>query len=1333
MAVACSVAGGVLLSGCGSKDGVDSSVSQGENNIESSATVPSRIIFQTDLNGGGTMTLPRTQQIYSMSLTFYGYGFAANSRGWFESQNKGVNNSYSMMKISFSAKAGASFTIRYRSYGEKNYDYAIFGKLDQALSESLVADSTYFKRTYGESSPNDYYVTYSGISSGSHSIYVKYIKDGSQHSNDDTLQLFFESDGQYTNSYTSHWQFVGLMIGQLPTATRSGYVFDGWWTAKSGGTRITETTIYTAVATSGYQCLILFAHWVTTTATYPISFDYNYSGATVNLYNPSLVYDTQGCTYSSSTNRWTGSNISGNTFSYFKIQKWENGNFINESQRTSVGLLTFAFNKTTASANTRIGLNGSTIDRCLSIDLSSLQNGTYIISAYLYSYSESGGGSFGDIKIEKASTYSSYTEAARDVKAGSTYGTLPTPTRMGYKFNNWYRKKNYLNMDAMMDYLNKYQSDSNLKIQKDSDGTYSWCGGSADTGDGAQYRIFPVSLTVGGTYRLSYMARSSVEGEYYSTSLAPRRADNTDWYGNAYNDCYVIRDATWRWYETTFTVGNDFAGFSCGSWYGYERTYFKNIRLERIDIEDVETTVYSSSYQSFMAGHTLYARWSANTYTVSFSANGGSGSMSSRTFTYDTWYSISNSFSREGYTFSGWSISNATSDTHYYGSSISSYSTTSSTSWTHSITGTAYYKNLRSTSGTVTLSARWRANTYTVYYDPNGGTMPSIGGGCTGENCGCGTIGVCICKGCEVGNLCICCRSVETPVASKEVTFNSAYGTLATPTRANYTFAGWKRNVYVDPNQIFETTSNDFVWLRDVGVNLQAGRSYHLSFDLRLTSGMAEWEEDYLFVNYNTAPKLYTAGKTTLDNVTTTWQKYECDFTFAENGGLVNEIYERDILHIYLKGEVNKQIRNLVIMEDVETTSTTTMNLSYNHTLIAQWTPNVANVTVVLRLINKDGTGGETDTNAGGQVSISYTAVTGSTTTSSSVTQTAASDTYSAHANQNFVLTATANPGYAFVGFSTYSTPPAAISNPTTSRRSSQTYAPTKGFATYYVYFKQLSGNQLKYDEVDKYFYFEDGYYPQSRATNEGTLNSSASATGETINYNDGRSNVELPVYSYGSDRFVKVTKNGTSAWFKFEPIRWRISDYGVEKTERNIERYKTLLNFRNYTSYATNFTAVSDLILGVGAMHNTRSTVEGTSVTSMAGYQNVRDTLESCSISFGYAKSDNIIKVDSFSTYSQNNTVYTTDVAYTSPLRIASLSEIENVGFANKQARASDMVAFILGVDKNNASYWTRDLSNLGSGVAITASGTVVRPWLDQMLGTRFAYTFSEGSNAIS
>ncbi len=234
--------------------------------------------------------------------------------------------------------------------------------------------------------------------------------------------------------------------------------------------------------------------------------------------------------------------------------------------------------------------------------------------------------------------------------------------------------------------------------------------------------------------------------------------------------------------------------------------------------------------------------------------------------------------------------------------------------------------------------------------------------------------------------------------------------------------------------------------------------------------------------------------------------------------------------------------------------------------------------------------------------------------------------------------------------------------------------------------------------------------------------------TEEKFTYNDGSQNVDIPVYTYNNEKYVKVTKGSESKWFKFEPIRWRISDYGVEKTETNYIKYEAL---RNYTGYATNFTAVSDLILGVGAMHNSRSVREGTSVTSMKGFQLVQETTDGCSITFQYAKSGNVIKVDNYSTSSQNNAVSTGTTAYSAPLRIASLEEITSLGLVNKGARASDMVAFILGQDKNNVTYWTRDLSNLGSGVAITSTGTKVQTWLNQLQGIRFAYTFSEGMNA--
>ena len=47
----------------------------------------------------------------------------------------------------------------------------------------------------------------------------------------------------------------GNSIGTLPTPTRSGYAFDGWYTSASGGTKITESQIITGNVT-------YYAHWI---------------------------------------------------------------------------------------------------------------------------------------------------------------------------------------------------------------------------------------------------------------------------------------------------------------------------------------------------------------------------------------------------------------------------------------------------------------------------------------------------------------------------------------------------------------------------------------------------------------------------------------------------------------------------------------------------------------------------------------------------------------------------------------------------------------------------------------------------------------------------------------------------------------------------------------------------------------------------------------------------------------------------------------------------------------------------------------------------------------
>lgn len=148
----------------------------------------------------------------------------------------------------------------------------------------------------------------------------------------------------------------------------------------------------------------------------------------------------------------------------------------------------------------------------------------------------------------------------------------------------------------------------------------------------------------------------------------------------------------------------------------------------------LSSTATAASYQpggsiTLTANDTLYAVWKANTYTVSYNANGGSGAPSNQTKTYGVTLTLSNTKpTRTGYTFSAWNTAQNGSGTSY-------------------APGGSYTAN-----AAVTLYAQWTVNTYVVTFDAQGGSV--------------------------------------TP-ASKSVTYGQPYGSLPVPVRAGYRFDGW--------------------------------------------------------------------------------------------------------------------------------------------------------------------------------------------------------------------------------------------------------------------------------------------------------------------------------------------------------------------------------------------------------------------------------------------------------------------------------------------------------------------------------------------------------------
>ncbi len=140
------------------------------------------------------------------------------------------------------------------------------------------------------------------------------------------------------------------------------------------------------------------------------------------------------------------------------------------------------------------------------------------------------------------------------------------------------------------------------------------------------------------------------------------------------------------------------------------------------------TQVTAATVVSIASDHTICANWTANNYTLTYDAKGGAVSPTSKTVTFDSAYGTLAVPTRTGYAFAGW--------------------------WT-GVNGTGTQvtaATIVSIASDHTICANWTANNYKLTYDAKGGSVSPT---------------------------------------SKTVTFDSAYGTLAVPTRTGYTFAGW--------------------------------------------------------------------------------------------------------------------------------------------------------------------------------------------------------------------------------------------------------------------------------------------------------------------------------------------------------------------------------------------------------------------------------------------------------------------------------------------------------------------------------------------------------------
>ncbi|MCL2106730.1 MAG: InlB B-repeat-containing protein [Oscillospiraceae bacterium] len=177
----------------------------------------------------------------------------------------------------------------------------------------------------------------------------------------------------------------GSSYGTLPTPTRNGYTFNGWFTATSGGSRITSSS---TVNLNGNQTL--YAQWTSMPSnTYTVTLNPN--GSILDSLAPISITVTNGGTYGTLPETW---------LPYHNFDGWY----------------------TAASGGTKI-----TATTIVNLTANQTLYARMTPNSYTYPLNPNGG---------------TVSPTSITVTFGSTYGTLPTPVRGGYNFDGWYRSGN---------------------------------------------------------------------------------------------------------------------------------------------------------------------------------------------------------------------------------------------------------------------------------------------------------------------------------------------------------------------------------------------------------------------------------------------------------------------------------------------------------------------------------------------------------------------------------------------------------------------------------------------------------------------------------------------------------------------------------------------------------------------------------------------------------------------------------------------------------------------------------------------------------------------------
>ena len=636
------------------------------------------------------------------------------------------------IKVNFDAKGGTtttiSKTVTYDStYGElptpTRSGYAFIGWYTAESGGTMIEESTRVSITSAQT------------------LYAQWIAK--------TYTVTFNANGGATST-TSKEVTYDLTYGDMPTPTRTGYTFAGWYTAVSGGTKVDAPT-QVSIASDH----TLYARW--TAKTYTVTFDAN--GGETPTQSKSVSYDA------------TYGDLPTPTRTGYTFDGWY----------TAVS-------------------GGTKIEQSTKVSITSAQTlyARWTAKTYTVTFDANGGAT---------------STPSKTVTYASTYGDLPTPTRTGYTFNGWYTSASggtkieqstkvsitsaqtlyahwtaiwyglgFDNIFHLVEFskssVSSYPADekicsvdinlqdNSLKIIGLSDTRTACYTAWSEQGLGNHPGRYALTIKGGATYNIYAKTESNLtvippcaiwvflfdaEGNYISPEGAwsesvniqngigslttPSHAKNMVVFFQA----DLAKEEYLKFKDVRICESSIAADFNSQS--GLSYAFSETGKYGTLPIPQREGYAFVG-WNLSVAGNgiiltkddpvaaesrTVYSQWSPNVYTVTFDANGGSVSQSSKTVTYASTYGDLPTPTRADYTFAGW--------------------------YTEESGGTKIEQSTKvSITSEQTLYARWTANTYTVTFNANGGTVSPT---------------------------------------SKEVAYDSTYGDLPIPTRTGYTFDGW--------------------------------------------------------------------------------------------------------------------------------------------------------------------------------------------------------------------------------------------------------------------------------------------------------------------------------------------------------------------------------------------------------------------------------------------------------------------------------------------------------------------------------------------------------------